>query len=122
MLLGLRGVFGMLKIRLGRRDVLRLGTAGFLGGCMTERSRASLVEAKAPAQSVIVVFLGGGLSVHFWHQQVHQDHIKHPLRHACQGFFAIAGHNRLCATHALQHAAGAATLVFFTCTMAACYA
>ena len=54
----------MLKIRLGRRDVLRLGTAGLLGGCMTERARASLVEAKAPAQSVIVVFLGGGLSHH----------------------------------------------------------
>ena len=54
----------MLSIQMGRRDLLRVGAAGLFSGPLLEQLTAAPAAAGAPAHSVIVIFLGGGLSHH----------------------------------------------------------
>src|SRR5260370_14837179 len=54
----------MLDIILGRRDFLRVGAIGALGLSALLRSEARAAKDRSRAKSVLLVYLGGGLSHH----------------------------------------------------------
>ena len=55
----------MLTVRMGRRDSLRLGALGAFSGGLLQRLAAAPASAGKPrAKSVVLIFLGGGISHH----------------------------------------------------------
>lgn len=55
----------MFTVHLGRRDFLRVGGLGALSGALLQRSMPAMAGAVEPrAKSVVLVFLGGGISHH----------------------------------------------------------
>lgn len=55
----------MLTVRMGRRDSLRLGALGAFSGGLLQRLAAAPASAGTPrAKSVVLIFLGGGISHH----------------------------------------------------------
>ncbi|MFM8932469.1 MAG: DUF1501 domain-containing protein, partial [Gemmataceae bacterium] len=55
----------MLTVRMGRRDSLRVGALGAFSGGLLQRLAAAPASAGKPrAKSVVLIFLGGGISHH----------------------------------------------------------